>query len=147
MNRKEFILACGSACFSTVILSTILQSCGSAKIINAKLNGSDLVVPLVDFEVVNNQTKTFKRYVVVQNVSLQYPICVFRKDGSTFTAISMKCSHQGAELQVFGDVLHCPAHGSEFDKSGAVQTGPATESLRKFDTRIENQELRISLKA
>ena len=31
-----------------------------------------------------------------------------------FTAIWMECSHQGTRLQVYGDVLQCPAHGSEF---------------------------------
>lgn len=147
MNRKKFLLACGSACFSSMVLSSILQSCGTAKIIHATLDGSDLVIPLTDFEISNNQTKTFKKYVVAQNASLQYPICVFRKDESTYTAISMKCSHQGAELQVFGDKLHCPAHGSEFDNHGLVQNGPAAENLRKFETHIGKQELRISLKA
>ena len=146
MNRKKFLFACGSACVSSVVLSSILQSCGTTKIIHATLNGSDLVVPLADFEEIKNQVKTYKKYIVAQNVSLQDPICIFRRDESNYTAISMKCSHQGVELQVFGDKLHCPAHGSEFNNEGMVQEGPAIENLRKFATRIENQELRISLK-
>jgi Rieske Fe-S protein len=59
----------------------------------------------------------------------------------------MRCSHQGAELQVFGDKLQCPAHGSEFDNKGGVQSGPADIKLRTFAVVIENNQLKISLKA
>jgi Rieske Fe-S protein len=59
----------------------------------------------------------------------------------------MRCTHQGAELQVFGDKLQCPAHGSEFSSKGAVQNGPADNTLRTFPVTIEKNQLKISLKA
>jgi Rieske Fe-S protein len=59
----------------------------------------------------------------------------------------MKCTHQGSELQVFGDALQCPSHGSEFDKHGGLLNGPADKPLRTFPVKIENDQLKISLKA
>ncbi len=58
----------------------------------------------------------------------------------------MKCTHQGTELQVFGDKLQCPAHGSAFNYRGKVENGPANTSLRTFPVTIHNNELKISLK-
>jgi Rieske Fe-S protein len=58
----------------------------------------------------------------------------------------MVCTHQGAELQVFGDKLQCPAHGSEFSNRGVLENGPANRDLRKFPIVIENNTLKISLK-
>ena len=58
----------------------------------------------------------------------------------------MQCTHQGSQLQVFGDKLQCPAHGSEFSNQGLVQNGPADQTLRKFPVYIESDFLKISLK-
>jgi Rieske Fe-S protein len=58
----------------------------------------------------------------------------------------MRCTHQGTELQVFGDRLQCPAHGSEFTNTGMVQNGPADDPLRTFPVRIEANTLKIDLK-
>jgi len=58
----------------------------------------------------------------------------------------MRCPHQGEELQVFGDRLECPAHGSEFNNKGIVQNGPADSNLRTFPVTIINNQLNISLK-
>lgn len=58
----------------------------------------------------------------------------------------MQCTHQGAELQVFGDKLQCPAHGSEFSNKGSLENGPADRNLRNFPIIIDNGTLKISLK-
>ena len=88
-----------------------------------------------------------KKYIVVNNDILQYPICVYRFSEKEYSALWMRCTHQGTELQVFGDKLQCPAHGSEFNNMGAVQNGPADAMLRTFPITIEKNQLKISLKA
>lgn len=85
--------------------------------------------------------------MVVQNDILQYPVCVYRINENEYTALWMQCTHQGAELQVFGDKLQCPAHGSDFTNTGIVQSGPADRKLRTFPVTIEANQLKISLKA
>ena len=147
MDRKDFIKSCGFACIGGAAITTLLQSCTAAKIIGGKIAGDDLIVPLTDFETKAGNEKHYKKYVVVQNDILQYPICVYRINENEYTALWMQCKHQGAELQVFGDKLQCPAHGSEFTNNGTVQGGPADSKLRTFPITIETTQLKISLKA
>ena len=125
---------------------SLLDSCGSTKITSAGISGSDMIVPLKDFEIIKAGQREFKRYIVVQNEILQYPICIYRFDENNYEALWMRCTHQGAELQVFGDKLQCPAHGSEFNDHGKAGSGPANASLRSFPIIISNNLLKISLK-
>ena len=143
MNRKEFIAAGCLSCFSGGVILSVLESCSATKIITASIAGSDLIVPLTDFEKGNQK---FKKYLVVQNELLKYPVCVFRFDENYYEAVLMKCTHQGTVLQVSGDMLHCPAHGSEFDDHGKVVSGPANTPLRTFRATVVANQLKISLK-
>ena len=145
MERKEFIRACGFACATSLGLATLLPGCANTKLISGRIVEDDLVVPLSEFE--NRNGGGYRPYVIVRNEILQYPICVYRLSDSEYTAIWLRCTHQGADLQVFGDKLQCPAHGSEFSQYGSVQNGPADRKLRTFPVTIDQQQLKISLKA
>jgi Rieske Fe-S protein len=145
MERKDFIKTCGFACLGGIGVATLLESCGSLKSTMAEISGSDLVVPLSDFT--SGGQKSFKKYIVVNNDLLKYPVCIYRHSETSYSALWMRCTHQGTELQVFGDKLQCPAHGSEFTNRGEVQGGPADIALRTFPVTIDNDRLKISLKA
>lgn len=114
--------------------------------LSGKIQDADLIVQVSDFLVKKDGSSGFKKFIVVQNEILQYPVCVFRLSDTGYSALFMRCSHQGAELQVFGDKLQCPAHGSEFTNRGDVQSGPADAALRTFPVTIEGNQLKISLK-
>lgn len=147
MNRKKFITKCTYACVGGLLIPNILQSCSSLNLIQsneiAKIEGSDLLVPLASF----GDTENKKLYIIARHPDLIYPICVYRFSETEYTALLMACTHQGTELQVFGKKLECPAHGSEFNSKGAVENGPAEDSLRSFPIQIEAGVLKISLKA
>lgn len=147
MDKKEFIKTCGFACLGAFTLGVLLQSCAGSKMISALISGEYILVPLADFEVVKNNEKSFRKYVVVQNDQLKFPICVYRFSDKKYTALYMRCTHQGAELTAYGDKLICSAHGSVFDNKGNVQSLPADKSLKSFPVFIDNQILKISLKA
>jgi Rieske Fe-S protein len=147
MHRKDFIKSCGFACLGSAATGTILQGCTSSKIIGGNISGDELIIPVSDFETSAGNEKHFKKYIVLQNEILQYPICVYRHNENEYSALWMRCTHQGAELQVFGDKLQCPAHGSEFGNKGDVQNGPAENKLRTFPVTIVQNQLKISLKA
>jgi Rieske Fe-S protein len=146
MNRKEFVKSCGLGCLGVLVAPLLFQSCAGTKYIDAAIEGSDIVVPLNAFEIVKDNQTEFRRYLVVQNDKLEYPICVYRFSTDKYQALWMKCTHQGTELHVFGDKLQCPAHGSEFANTGAVQNGPAAEPLRTFAVVLSGNDLKISLK-
>lgn len=146
MHRKEFIKNCGFACIGSSAITGLLQGCSSTKILQGSISGSDLLIPLKEFEIKSKAETKFKTYLLIQNDMLQYPVCVFRLRENEYTALWMRCTHQGTELQVFGDKIQCPAHGSEFDNKGNMQNGPAITGLRTFPVFAENDVLKISLK-
>jgi Rieske Fe-S protein len=147
MDRKSFIKTCGFSCMCGSALSVVFQSCATSKILSANITGDNLIVDLKDFESNSADNRQYKKYVIVQNELLLFPICVYRFNENDYQALWMRCTHQGNELQVFGDKLQCPAHGSEFDNTGNVQNGPADRPLRTFPVTIDNKQLKISLKA
>jgi Rieske Fe-S protein len=143
MERKAFIKTCGFACLGGTMMASLLESCSGNKMIQGSIDQSNLVVPVASFQSHNN---SYRKYVVVQHEKLKYPVCVYRFSETEYTALLMRCTHQGAELQVFGARLQCPAHGSEFNNKGVVQNGPADTNLRNFPVTLQNNQLYISLK-
>lgn len=124
---------------------SLLQSCAGTRYVTGELSSSGLLVPLSAFEQEKKGKKIQLNHVVAENPRLEFPIAVFRHTGNQFSALLMRCTHQGTELQVFGDRLQCPAHGSEFSNTGAVQNGPADKNLRGFPVAVENDMLKIDL--
>ena len=145
MDRDDFIKTCGLGCLGLLGIFPLLESCAPTKYLNGKIEGAFLEIPLSAFEYVKKEELRFRTYVVVHNNSLQYPICLYRLSATEYQALLMKCTHQGTELQVYGDRLQCPAHGSEFTKNGAVQNGPAETNLRRFPVHVEGNQLKINL--
>lgn len=143
MERKDFLKTCGFACLAGVVPGILLEGCGSGKVIAGTMDQTGLLVPLSAF----GQTKgKEKKYIVVEHASLKYPVCLYRFNDNEYSALLMRCTHQGAELQVVGDRLECPAHGSQFTNKGTVKNGPADTNLRTFLVSIQNDQLHILLK-
>jgi len=142
MDRRSFIKKGCVACAGLSFLGVLVQSCQSVKYVGGELGESGITVPLTAFDT----KKGHYPYVIVRNDELQFPICVYRISETAYSALLMRCSHQGAELQVAGDQLVCPAHGSEFDKMGKVTQSPAIADLRKFPVIIKNDQLFIDLR-
>src|SRR3546814_159598 len=147
MNRKEFIHQCGSACLGAIGLPVLTVSCMASRRLNAPINSNNqLQVPLAAFVVSSKNNKSqYRRYVIVGNDRLNYPIVVYRNAADDYTALLLRCSHQYNELNVNGDLLSCPAHGSEFNAKGEVLHGPAEDKLRSFMTTTDAQHLFIHL--
>lgn len=143
MNRKEFVKTCGWGC---VCLMAGLSSCAGTRYLAASLEEGFMLVPLDTFQIIEEDETRYSPYVVAHNESLQYPIGIFRLSDTDYKALWMRCTHQGTELQVFGDRLQCPAHGSEFTNTGAVQNGPADSALKTFPVSIESNTLKIDLR-
>lgn len=144
MNRQEFIKVCGLSCAGLVSTSLFLQGCSGTKYLNAEINGDFMEIPLSAFE--KESGSGLRDYLVVENSRLSYPIAIYRHNENNYTALLMRCTHQGTELRVFGDRLECPAHGSEFTNNGSVQNGPADNELRAFPVLVESEILKIDLR-
>ena len=66
-------------------------------------------------------------------------VFLFRK-GNGFRAASAVCTHLGCTVNLAGEGFHCPCHGSVFDKSGTVMSGPAPSPLAWFELTLSRDE-------
>jgi Rieske Fe-S protein len=145
IDRRGFLKSCGYACLGGAAMTALLQSCAEGRFISGELIDSNVYVNISDFQISKKGQTTYRNHLIIQNEKLKYPIALFRYTESEYSALLMQCTHQGAELQVFGDKLVCAAHGSEFSDKGLVAQGPAEVALRSFPVNIESNKLRISL--
>jgi Rieske Fe-S protein len=86
-----------------------------------------------------------RQFIIVHHDKLEAPIYLYRLSDNSYSALWMKCTHQGSELQASGDHLYCPSHGSEFDKVGKVTQGPAEKDLRSFPVTVAGEKILIDL--
>ena len=63
-----------------------------------------------------------------------------------FIAVQVACTHQGTAIgyNKGQGIFICPAHGSEFSKTGAVVQGPASLPLQKHTVSITGSTLTVS---
>jgi len=144
MDRKDFLKACGYACLSGVAISTMFTSCNTVSNLDVEPQNSTISINEKEFEIVKKGVTSFRKYVLIHTTSLPFPICL-KKNESDYSAMLLKCTHQGAELQVFGERMVCPAHGSEFNLDGQVVEGPALDALQTFSTEVKNGQILITI--
>ncbi|HJS54438.1 MAG TPA: Rieske (2Fe-2S) protein [Chitinophagaceae bacterium] len=148
MDRREFIKNSCGTCLSATVIGSVLSSCTTTQYISGTLGKDGLFVDTAEFLTKQNGKQVYRSFIIVRNEALQYPVCVYRFSENDYSALWMRCTHQGTELQASGDRLQCTAHGSEFDSKGGVKTGPADKSLRSFAVSIlNNNQLFIDLRA
>lgn len=72
-------------------------------------------------------------------------IIIARTLAGAYIAVSQACTHQGAtvEFQPNNNRLFCPLHGSLFQINGAVISGPASGSLKAYNTALNGNNLRV----
>ncbi|MBK5279038.1 MAG: Rieske (2Fe-2S) protein [Bacteroidia bacterium] len=140
MNRREFVKQSCALCISGGIIPVALASCQSTHYVNGMVEPNGISILTTEFNYIQKEKELTRQFIIVQNDKLEFPIYVYRFSDTEYSALWMKCSHQGAELQASGDHLQCPSHGSEFNNKGIVSNGPAERNLRSFQVSpIENK--------
>src|SRR2546421_2270648 len=145
MNRREFISSTCLACASGAALSNFLVSCSASHYVTGTLEGKGVSIPVSEFFTVQKNKQVARTFIVVHHDQLEFPIYLYRVNENEYSALWMKCTHQGSELNAGGDHLYCSSHGSEFDKKGNVIHGPAEKNLRSFLTSVQNDKIIIEL--
>lgn len=146
MKRRDFIRSSCTACLSMSALPLVLSSCAALTNTSGKLVTDGITISAEDFKITDKGSKAYRSFLIVRNDALKYPICIYRFSEQQYSALWMKCAHQGAELQASGDYLQCPAHGSEFNNKGQVTNGPASVNLRTFSVTVNDKEIFIDLR-
>jgi cytochrome b6-f complex iron-sulfur subunit len=146
MERKEFIRTCGYACLGTLAISALLEGCVSANYFaQTSLSGSIITIKKSEFIKVENGKTVARKFVLVKNEKLNFPICLYKLTETEYSALLMECTHKGCELNAQGEYLVCPCHGSEFSNTGAVQNPPAEQNLQSFKTSTDDANIYIQL--
>ena len=146
MNRRDFIKQGCTACLSVSAIAVMIPSCTVTKIVPGTLGKDGITVHPDEFKLRHGGRQEYASYIVVRNEALKYPICIYRFSDKEYSALWLRCTHQGTELQASGDALQCPAHGSEFNNRGEVTNGPANSNLRRFPVAVTEHEIFIDLR-
>ena len=145
MDRKEFLKVCGGSCLGLVGISLLSQSCAGTHYAQSTTNDDKLSILKNEFSVIKKNKPDHRKYVVVKNDNLAFPIIIYRQAENSYEAMLLKCTHQGIELNVNGDILTCSAHGSEFSNKGEVIQGPADQKLKSFPVTTDEKNIYIQL--
>jgi Rieske Fe-S protein len=71
------------------------------------------------------------------------PLYVLSLASGQFMALSPICTHLGCTVEMSGQRLVCPCHGSTYDREGNVLQGPAERPLRRFPSRLTSDGLLV----
>ncbi|MBN8826893.1 Rieske (2Fe-2S) protein [Spirosoma sp.] len=147
ITRQNFLKTCGATCLGAISLSTLLSSCKSVYYAQMPLlKGNTIEVSRKEFEIVSKKGDvTLRPFVLVEVKGQSFPIYLYRRSDTDYSAVLMKCSHQGNELNAHDGHLTCPAHGSEYDATGKVLEGPAEKSLTAYRVTADPQTIIIHI--
>lgn len=146
MDRRTFTKSC-IVCLSGALISPVLSGCQSTHYASGTVEPNGLSVSKSEFTYLKKDKPMIRQYIIVRNDKLEFPIYLYRFSDAEYSALLMKCTHQGNELQASGDHLNCPAHGSEFNNKGIVGQGPAENNLRSFKVSGDNEKIFIDLRS
>ena len=146
MNRKEFLRSCSLACAGSLAIPFFISGCSTSSYIASHSSApGKLLVKKTEFMKVTKDKTVMRKFVIVKPEGFEFPICVFNTGNENYTALLMKCTHKGCELQPQATHLVCPCHGSEFNNNGIVQSPPAEENLQKFNVTTDHENIILEL--
>lgn len=146
MDRRSFTRTC-MMCLTGATIMPAISGCQSTYYTNGVLEPNGISVLKDEFTYLKQDQPVQRDYIIVRNDSMEFPIYLYRFSDGEYSAMLMKCTHQGNELQASGDHLHCSAHGSEFNNRGHVAQGPAEKNLRTFKVTPQGDKIFIDLRA
>ena len=129
LDRRTFLSAATLAA-----AAALLDACsGSSATFFTGPAGGPLTVKLSDYPSLG----TTGQPVRVDNGN-GAPTALVRTGATSFVALSMVCTHQGATINVNGTGFRCPNHGALFSATGAWAGGQPTTSLNSYTATFDS---------
>ena len=69
------------------------------------------------------------------------PVFVLALGAQRFAALSPICTHLVCTVEIQGERLVCPCHGSTYDREGRVLRGPAEDALHRYPVLLTREEV------
>ena len=136
VNRRTFLKQSTAGTCACIGASVGLTSCVSYVFVPYEVLDGRLVINRVDFGESN--------YVLVKVDQLAEAVFVSKDSEGNYAAVLTKCTHKGCEVRPAANILRCPCHGSEYDRSGTVLEGPAEQNLVTFNVETDEEKIYIS---
>ncbi|MDZ4714254.1 MAG: Rieske (2Fe-2S) protein [Cytophagales bacterium] len=138
MERNDFIRLLGTGTLA-VCAGCALDSCSSSD-----PSPSTAAPTNIDFTL----DLTAAENAALQSVGgslVKSGVIVARLSSTEFTALSRSCTHQGTPVDYQSGPMNflCPNHGSRFATTGSVINGPAVSPLKKYNTLLTGDSLRV----
>lgn len=141
MNRKDFIKKVGLGTGAFVFV-TCMGACTDVDSDNPAPNNPGGANVDFTFDVTADTNLQNNGWTIRNGV-------IIAKSGSSYLAYQSDCTHQGNPLtysvsnNTFPCSLQGPDHGSVFNASGARIAGPANRDLKKYNTQLTGNNLRV----
>ena len=134
--RREFVATCSACC-----ASLFLSGCASLVTHPVPMSAGRVRVSLAAFPDLGRPDGAIK----LLPEGMVDPIYVLARGTGDFGALSPICTHRGCTVNVQGDRLVCPCHGSTYDRDGRVLKGPAQRALARYPVTRSGNDLVIEV--
>ena len=145
MNRREFIEITGKAICACSLGTTplLINSCSAQNPVSPNTEGIELTFDLNDDSL--QILKTEGGSVITSGNELDSMGILLLREGNSIKAFANRCTHASYDLRPFDDsgLSTCIGHGAQFNTHGEAVTGPATRSLKSFETLLDENELTV----
>ena len=145
MERRKFIKKCCIGAAGIPVSALLLSSCESLHYAKFNRKGKNIQIAKSEFVKTKDGKTSKRKFVIVKDDSIAFPICIYNINESEYIASLLKCTHTACELNVGGGIYVCPCHGSEFSTTGKVLEGPAETDLQTFKTTQDNDFIYLQL--
>lgn len=152
-SRRQF---CQQACHaaSLAALGILLPGCGGSSptgptggsgvpnlpVVNSTIAGSMFTLNIDSSSPLN----TVGNAVLVQASGRQF--LVARTGQETFVALTATCTHEACTVSGYTNQTYvCPCHGSRYNTSGMVLSGPAPRDLAQYASAFANGVLTVNV--
>ena len=130
ISRRGFICAGLATATGVVISGNTAEAAGGISI----LRDGRVQVDLSKYKVLSKVGGA----LMVGNVK-NIPTALVRTGKNSYQGLDLRCTHQGVPTKLVSGNFKCPAHGSEFTKTGAKKIGPAQIGLNKINTEVSGK--------
>ena len=141
MDRKDFLSSLGiTAAAFTLINCLGCSKTGSSPSSGTGTTGSTTVDFTLDITASGNTALQTNGGFVITN-----GVIIARTTSGNFIAVQQSCTHQNYTLayEANNQLFYCANHGAEFSEAGAVLRGPASRSLKTYNTSLTGSSLRV----
>ena len=126
-SRRRFVGDCARVC-ACAVASSLLGACASVLTRPVTPVNGRILLPLVQYPELAEPGGSLK--ILPDGAS--DPLYVLALGGGAFTVLSPICTHLGCTVDIQGERLVCPCHGSTYDRRGNVLQGPAERPLERL---------------